>query len=480
MVERLAEGVERRLGRVVAEAHGAALVRGRVLGERLGQHDGEARRTQHATRLGDQRRMDGHVRPPPVEDDGAVIAHLHPALGMRQILRHGVPIDAMGGEPSPQPTRHTADFAAQHRLHDLAEKLNVAERRAARAVAPIEVVERQRLLERLPVGPQRPDGHHRRAVVVHVVAPDHARRIGEALRVLRVHRAKQDRGTVDGARRQHEEIALHLRPVGQLGRDDAPAVRVRAQAHDLGLGSQHDVLLLQHRIDQPGLGVALGAEAAGEAVAGVAAHAGAALVVLHRRRHRERAQALGAQALGEGCDHRVVAERRMRIGAGARWFGRIGARLAMHAEEAFGSGVAGLQRVVVDGPGRRQPASVLRGPKILAPEAEHGGAEHLGMAADVVELPRPEAAAAAVDPALVRLVGGIGVDRLRIPVAVFARQPRAPLEDRDADAGGSQNVGDAAAAHAGPDNHHIETVGHRLRVASRFRDRRGPPWTCRP
>ena len=170
--------------------------------------------------------------------------------------------------------------------------------------------------------------------------------------MLRVLRAKQDRSTVDGARRQHEEIAPDFRAVEQLGSHDAPALRVGAQADDLRLASQHHVLVLQHRVDEPGFGVALGAEAAGEAVAGVAAHAGAALVVLHRGRHREGAQALGAQALGNLGDHRVVAQRRMRIGARAGRLRGVGAGLAVHAEEALGARVVGLQRVVVDGPGR--------------------------------------------------------------------------------------------------------------------------------
>ena len=298
--------------------------------------------------------------------------------------------------------------------------------------------------------------------------------------MLGVNRAKQDRGAVHRARRQHEETALNLRAVGQFGRDDAPAARVRAQADDLRFRPQLHVLVPQHRVDEPGLGIALGAEPAREAVAGIAAHAGAALVVLHRRRHRERAQALGAQAFGERGDHRVVAERRVRVGARARRLRRVGARLAMHAEEALGAGVIGLQRVVVDGPGRRQPASVLHGREIFPPEAEHGGAEHLGVAADMVELPRPEGAAAAVDPALVGPVGGIGVDRFGVPVAIFARQARAALENHDAGAGGRQDVRDTAAAHAGPDDDDIETAGHRLRDAARSRDRRAPPWTCRP
>ena len=122
-VEGLAEGVERRLRGVLAEAHRAALVRRRLLGERPGQHDGEARRTQHPARFGDQRLVRGEVRPPPVEDDGPVTAHPHPALGMRQVLGHGVPVDAVTGEPGAHRARHGTNLGAQHRLHDLAQEL---------------------------------------------------------------------------------------------------------------------------------------------------------------------------------------------------------------------------------------------------------------------------------------------------------------------------------------------------------------------
>ena len=479
VVEGLAEGVERRVGRVVAEAHCAALVRRSVLRERLGQHDGEARRTQHPSRLGDQRLVRGEVRPPPIEDDGPVTAHPHPALGMRQVLGHGVPVDAVSGEPGAHRARHGTNLGAQHRLHDLAQKLQVAQRRAALAVAEIEVVERQRLLKRFPVGPERPYRHHRRAVVVHVVAPDHSGRIGEAARVLRVDGAKQDRSTVDGARSQYEEIAPDLRAVGQLGGLDAPAARIGEQANNKGLRSQCDVPVLQHRVDEARLGVALGTQAAGETVAGVAAYARAARMVLHGRRNRERAQALGAQSLGDLGDRRIVSERRIRVGARARRLRRVGAGLAMYAEEAFGAGVVGLERVVLDGPRRRQSTGVLHGAEILAPEAEHRGTKHLRMAADIVELPRPKRAAASVGPTLVGLVGGIGVDRLGVPVAVFARHPPPAFQDHDARAGGGQDVGDTATAHTGPDDDDIDTAGHRLRVSFRFRGRRAPPWTCR-
>ena len=234
--------------------------------------------------------------------------------------------------------------------------------------------------------------------MVHVVASDHAGRIGKAVGVPRVGGTQQDCGTVDRARRQHEEIAPDLRAVDHLGGLDAPAARIGEQADNLCSRPQADSIVAQHRVDQPGFGVALGAQAAGEAVAGIAAHTGAALVVLHRRGDRKRAQALEAQALGDLGDHRIVAQRRMRIRAGAGRLRRVDTGLAVHTEEMLGAGVVGLQRVVVDGPGRRQPALVFDGAKILAPEAEHGGAEHLRVAADIVELARPKGPSAAVGP----------------------------------------------------------------------------------
>ena len=133
--------------------------------------------------------------------------------------------------------------------------------------------------------------------------------------MLRVDGAKQDRSTIDGARSQYEEIAPDLRAVGQLGGLDAPAACIGEQADNERLRSQRHVFVLQHRVDEARLGVALGTQAAGETVAGVAAHAGAARMVLHGRRDRKRAHALGTQSLGDLGDHRIVAERRMRIRA---------------------------------------------------------------------------------------------------------------------------------------------------------------------
>jgi len=72
-------------------------------------------------------------------------------------------------------------------------------RPGAGPAARVEVVELQGFLVDGVVGEARVDGEQHAGVVVHQVAPDLARAVGDAGRVGRVRRAQQQRGRVDGA-----------------------------------------------------------------------------------------------------------------------------------------------------------------------------------------------------------------------------------------------------------------------------------------
>jgi hypothetical protein len=101
--------------------------------------------------------------------------------------------------------------------------------------------------------------------------------------------------------------------------------------------------------------IVLGADRAGETVAGAAGDTGVSagtLGVVDRQRKPERPAAeLTCGALDPLRDRRQL-HRRLRVGRAATRLRRIGTRLARDAEDPFGLGVVGLERGVGKGPPR--------------------------------------------------------------------------------------------------------------------------------
>src|SRR5262245_8838665 len=100
--------------------------------------------------------------------------------------------------------------------------------------------------------------------------------------------------------------------------------------------------------------------------------------------------------------------------------------------------------------------------EVFFPETEQRRAVEFRIAADVVIGVRMELFAILVVPHLFGLVLSFEVYGAGIPVVFFTRNVSAAFQEQNALAGGSQSMGERAAAGAGADNDHIEMVlrGH--------------------
>jgi hypothetical protein len=257
---------------------------------------------------------------------------------------------------------------------------------------------------------------------------------------------------------EHEQAgadALRLAAALHFRCDDALATIVGDQLRHQAAGLQGHVGLAQRGIDQARLGVSLGIDTTGKGIARAAAHALAARMKINRSRHVEGLQAAATQALEQIGEQRHVQDRGKRVGLSARRLGRIIAGAPVHAEQALGPIVVRLQVGIADRPGGRCTFFVLHDLEVPLPEAEHGSAIELGVAADVVELPRAECTPGAVVPDVSRAIPKIAEHCFRVPVLCFARQALAALQDEDARAGGGQGQCDAAAHDSGADDHHV-------------------------
>ena len=145
MVVGAAERVERGGGGVGAEADGAALVRGRAAVEGASEHDRVAGRPEQLAHAGDQPLVRRHVGAAPVEDDGVAVDRTRlSGSGRSSLIRYQSTLW--------RASQDRAKPGAQRRLAlrigaaDLAQQLDVAERRAALAVVEVEIVDAQGLL----------------------------------------------------------------------------------------------------------------------------------------------------------------------------------------------------------------------------------------------------------------------------------------------------------------------------------------------
>ena len=98
----------------------------------------------------------------------------------------------------------------------------------------------------------------------------------------------------------------------------------------------------------------------------------------------------------------LMADRRPRVWLGQGPFGGVLAVHAVHLVEPLGLGVPGLELVVAERPGRRDPVDVLDLAEVLGPQAVEGGAVELGGAPDEVVDLGLERGAVAVVPGVLR------------------------------------------------------------------------------
>ena len=258
------------------------------------------------------------VRAAPVEDD-ALALERDPAVRIGQVLAHRVEVDRVAARASPRPAPGTPPAAARIGARDLAEKLHVAERRAVRAAGQVEVVDEEGLLVDRGVAAEGAHRQHRRAVVVHEVAPDLVGAVGEP-------RAQQQHRRVDRAGAEDDEARRESRFVSPPCRYSTAVTARPASASsrvDERAGLQRHVRMRERRGDADALGVALGAGGVGE---GVPRRRGA---LQPARRGRARGAATRAsrrprfsRARKVG-DARLVGHRRKGVAAGVPRLGRV-------------------------------------------------------------------------------------------------------------------------------------------------------------
>ena len=259
----------------------------------------------------------GHVGALPVEHDRPAVEP-HAAVRVRQVLAHQVPVDAVACEPGEGRAGRPAQVGLEDRACDLAEELDVAERRAAAPVVEVEIVDAQRLLVDGIVPQARIDDQHGGAVVVHEVPADDARPVGDTLGAGLGRRAQQEGRRVHRTGGDDDGCGAELAPLAalqELDALDALSVRGDDQALDLGTGDQRDVGALQRPGQGCGLGVVLPAARVRVGVPGRGRALQPALDV-DRERQGERMHALGREPGADRGDRRLVRHRRVRVGRG--------------------------------------------------------------------------------------------------------------------------------------------------------------------
>ena len=247
---------------------------------------------------------------------------------------------------------------------------------------------------------------------------------------------------------------------------------VRLQADRPRVRQQRDVRVLERRPNPEHLGVGLPVHRAGEAVAVLAADADAVrhvrLVEPDSARRVERAVTGGLEIVGELLDPRLVRDGRERVRRARRPLGRILAADAVHLVRLLGPRVVGLELVVADRPGRRDPVVVAKVVEVLRPQSVQRGAVQLRRAADEVVHLRLERRPLLVVPRVGRHVFVVDEHILRLPVRGLTRQPVASLEQEDPLAGRGKAAGERAAPCTGADDDHVIAV-HQYSSASRGR-----------
>ena len=163
-----------------------------------------------------------------------------------------------------------------------------------------------------------------------------------------------------------------------------------------------------------------------------------------------------------------------RIGRAGRRLGRVLAARAVHAVELLGQRVIGLELVVGNRPGGRDPVVMAQLAEILRPQPVQSGSVELGRAAHAVVDLGLELLAVRVAPGIGRDVAVIHEDRLGRDVLRLARKPSSAFQEQDPLARGGEVTGQCAAARAAPDDDHV-VVRHRPVPSPR-----APSWPAPP
>jgi hypothetical protein len=325
------------------------------------------------------------------------------------------------------------------------------------------------------------EGEERVGLVVHEVAADLIRGVGEAVGMFVVGGLEENDGGVDGAGAEGDDGCFVLCGSGGVGvldfyRGDGGSGGVGEEAEDARVGDEGDVGEMHDLANAVDVGVGFSVDEAGVAVAGVAADAPGGDGI--------GGVALEAEGNGEGADAEVadggfdighagfVGEGRVGVGLGVEGLGGVvaagvaagnrgcGAEIAVDVEELFGVGVEGLHVGVGDGPGGRDAALMLDDAEVFGAHAEHGGAVNFRLATDEVGLLGMEGLVILVVPGFGGVITVVEEDGGGVPVELLLREEGAALDDEDALACAGEMEGEGSAAGAGADDDCVEGIGH--------------------
>ncbi len=163
--------------------------------------------------------------------------------------------------------------------------------------------------------------HQCSLVVHHVMAPNHIRGIGDALRRGGVRRLQQQGGGIDGVARNHDQRRRQAadRSVRfHLDRFNPPTVRAGNQAPGKSPGPQRHQPGRQCRHQGTSFSIVLLVDPAGKAIAGIAQDATPGGTGVHAVRQAGRTQTLPAQLLRHGLHDGFRPDRTERKGARTR------------------------------------------------------------------------------------------------------------------------------------------------------------------
>ena len=221
--------------------------------------------------------------------------------------------------------------------------------------------------------------------------------------------------------------------------------------------------------DAVDVGIGLGVNEAGIAVAGITADAfrgkGIGFVAFKSKGNRECVDTQLANVIFDGLHARLVGECWIGIFPGMKWLGGIeggavsaghwgrGAKVSVDLEEFFSARVVRLHIGIGDGPRGRYAAFVLDDAEVFGSHARQSSAIDLGLAADEVGLLRVQWVAFLVLPGLFGVVAVVEEYRGSIPVELFLRHEGTALKDKDffADLGEMESQGSSACSGADDD-----------------------------
>ncbi len=161
------------------------------------------------------------------------------------------------------------------------------------------------------------------------------------------------------------------------------------------------------------------------------------------------------QVVAQLLDAGFVRHRRVGVLLAGRALGRVLSMLAVDQVEVLRLGVIGLQVVVGDRPGRRDPTMVAKLAEVLRAETEQRSAVELGVPADVIVDLGLELVAVPVVPDLLREVLPAYEYRLGLPVVALPWQERSSFQPEHLRAARGEPVPEGPTPGSRPDDDNV-------------------------